>query len=73
MLLEISRFYASAGDYSPLNGDFGLYGVMGPDEFHMMVNHNFYTNYLAKKVFLFTLDVLEEMKTNAPDRYKSGH
>lgn len=71
MLLEISRFYASAGDYSPLNGDFGLYGVMGPDEFHMMVNHNFYTNYLAKKVFLFTLDVLEEMKANAPDRYAS--
>ncbi len=72
MLLQISRFYASAGDYSPLNGDFGLYGVMGPDEFHMMVNHNFYTNYLAKKVFLFTLDVLEEMKTNAPDRYKAA-
>lgn len=72
MLLQISRFYASAGDYSPLNGDFGLYGVMGPDEFHMMVNHNFYTNYLAKKVFLFTLDVLEEMKANAPDCYESA-
>jgi len=72
MLLQISRFYASAGDYSPLNGDFGLYGVMGPDEFHMMVNHNFYTNYLAKKVFLFTLDVLEEMKANAPDRYETA-
>ncbi len=71
MLLQISRFYASAGDYSPLNGDFGLYGVMGPDEFHMMVNHNFYTNYLAKKIFLFTLDVLEEMKANSPDHYKS--
>jgi maltose phosphorylase len=69
MLLQISRFYASAGDYSPLNGDFGLYGVMGPDEFHMMVNHNFYTNYLAKKIFLFTLEVLEEMKRNAPDQY----
>jgi maltose phosphorylase len=72
MLLEISRFYASAGDYSPLNGDFGLYGVMGPDEFHMMVNHNFYTNYLAKKVFLFTLDVLEEMRIKAPDLYHAA-
>ena len=72
MLLEISRFYASAGDYSPLNGDFGLYGVMGPDEFHMMVNHNFYTNYLAKKVFLFTLDVLEEIKSKCSPALRIG-
>ena len=72
MLLQICRFYASAGDYSPLNGDFGLYGVMGPDEFHMMVNHNFYTNYLAKKVFLFALDVMDEMKNNAPDLLESA-
>ncbi|MCE5185941.1 MAG: hypothetical protein LLF76_07430 [Planctomycetaceae bacterium] len=72
MLLQICRFYASAGDYSPANGDFGLYGVMGPDEFHMMVNHNFYTNYLAKKVFSFTLDVLEQMKSETPDRYEDA-
>ena len=72
MLLQISRFYASAGDYSPVNGDFGLYGVMGPDEFHMMVNHNFYTNYLAKKVFLFTLEVLNEMKADSPDKYEEA-
>ena len=72
MLLQICRFYASAGDYSPVKGDFGLYGVMGPDEFHMMVNHNFYTNYLAKKIFNFTLDVLEAMKTAAPDLYENA-
>jgi maltose phosphorylase len=71
MLLQICRFYASAGDWSPLNGDFGLYGVMGPDEFHMMVNHNFYTNYLAKKIFLYTLEVLEEMKRAAPECYQA--
>lgn len=71
MLLQISRFYASAGDFSPVNGEFGLYGVMGPDEFHMMVNHNFYTNYLAKKVFLYTLDVIAEMKSEAPDLYEA--
>ena len=71
MLLQISRFYASAGDFSPVNGDFGLYGVMGPDEFHMMVNHNFYTNYLAKKVFLYTLDVITEMKLEAPALFET--
>lgn len=71
MLVQISRFFASAGDWSPLNGDFGLYGVMGPDEFHMMVNHNFYTNYLAKKIFLYTLEVLEQIQREAPAQYAS--
>jgi maltose phosphorylase len=70
MLLQISRYLASAGGWSPSKGDFGFYGVMGPDEFHMMVNHNCYTNVMGKKTFEFTLAVLEEMRTAAPDLYK---
>jgi maltose phosphorylase len=69
MLLQICRFLASAGGWSPLKGDFGFYGVMGPDEFHMMVNHNCYTNVMAKKAFEFTLSVLDEMRAGAPDLY----
>ena len=49
--------------------DFGFYGVMGPDEFHMMVNNNCYTNVMGKKMFDYTVDVLEEMKREAPDLY----
>jgi maltose phosphorylase len=67
MLLQISRFLASAGGWSPQKGDFGFYGVMGPDEFHMMVNHNCYTNVMGKKTFEFTLSVLDEMKKKTPD------
>jgi len=70
MLLQICRFLASAGGWSPVRGDFGFYGVMGPDEFHMMVNHNCYTNVMGKKTFEFTLDVLAEMQRNAPDLYR---
>src|SRR5208282_6293631 len=44
-------------------------GVMGPDEFHMMVNNNCYTNYLSKKMFEYTLDVLAEMQRDAPELY----
>jgi maltose phosphorylase len=40
---------------------------MGPDEFHMMVNNNCYTNYLAKKTFDYTLAVIKEMKENRID------
>jgi maltose phosphorylase len=69
MLLQISRYYASCGGWSPIHGDYGFYGVMGPDEFHMMVNHNTYTNYCVQKMFRFTLDVLARMKTEEPDLY----
>jgi maltose phosphorylase len=72
MLLQICRFMASAGGWSPLNGDFGFYGVMGPDEFHMMVNHNCYTNVMGKKAFEFTLSVLDEMKREVPDLYEQA-
>ncbi len=72
MLLQICRFMASAGGWSPLNGDFGFYGVMGPDEFHMMVNHNCYTNLMGKKAFEFTLSVLDEMQREVPDLYKQA-
>lgn len=72
MLLQICRFMASAGGWSPLHGDFGFYGVMGPDEFHMMVNHNCYTNVMGKKAFEFTLSVLAEMQREAPDLYRQA-
>jgi len=70
MLLQMSRCMASWGGWSPKKGDFGFYGVMGPDEFHMMVNNNCYTNYLGKKMFEYTLEVLAEMETAAPARLK---
>jgi maltose phosphorylase len=72
MLLQICRFLASAGGWSPVHGDFGFYGVMGPDEFHTMVNHNCYTNVTGKKAFEFTLSVLDEMQREVPDLYQQA-
>lgn len=69
MLTEIARFLRSRGDYSAATGKFGFYGVMGPDEFQVMVNHNSYTNYMAKMTFLYTIQVLKEMKSTAPEQY----
>jgi len=71
MLLQICRYYASRGEYSPLNGEFGLYGVMGPDEYHMNVNNNCYTNVMVKKAFEFTLAVIEEMRQKTPHLFKA--
>ncbi|WP_368251633.1 glycoside hydrolase family 65 protein [Enterococcus sp. 2201sp1_2201st1_B8_2201SCRN_220225] len=69
MLIEISRFLASRGDWGA-NGEFGFFGVMGPDEFQMMVNHNAYTNYMAMKTFQYTLATLNSIKKSNRERYE---
>jgi len=66
MLVYISRFLKSRGAFNQTRNKFGFYGVMGPDEFHMMVSNNCYTNYMAKKTFEYTLDVVAEMKGSSP-------
>ncbi|MDR2951913.1 MAG: family 65 glycosyl hydrolase [Treponema sp.] len=69
MLLEISRFFASRGAWNAEGTGFGFYGVMGPDEFHMMVNHNAYTNFMAKKTFEYAIKTLNEMEKSKPEKY----
>lgn len=69
MLIEISRMLATRGDYSADGSYYGYYGVMGPDEFQMMVNQNAYTNYMGRFCFRYTLEVLNRMKKEVPARY----
>ncbi len=61
ILIEVSRMLASRGDWNADHTRFGYYGVMGPDEFQMMVNNNCYTNYMGKVTLEYTLDVLERL------------
>ncbi|GHV16611.1 maltose phosphorylase [Clostridia bacterium] len=67
ILTEICRMLATRGDWSATTGKYGFYGVMGPDEFSMMVNHNAYTNFLAQKTFYYTLDVLKRQGRDLGD------
>lgn len=60
MLVEISRYVYSRGDWNADHSGFGFYGVMGPDEFHMMVNNNYYTNFMGKKTLEDTLWALSQ-------------
>lgn len=62
MLVEICRMLATRGDWSADGSYYGYYGVMGPDEFQMMVNHNCYTNLMAKFTFTYTLRTLSRLK-----------
>ena len=60
MLGEIAKFLLSRGDYNPAHTRFGYYGVMGPDEFQLMVAHNAYTNFMGKKSLEYALKVLRD-------------
>lgn len=62
VLIQICRMLATRGDFNSDRTHYGYYGVMGPDEFQMMVNNNCYTNYMGKETFLYTLKVLKEYK-----------
>ena len=69
MLLQIARYLASRVGESAQTGKYGFYGVMGPDEFHMMVNNNAYTNYMGKRTLEYAAEVLAEMEREHPAEY----
>ena len=60
MLVEITHFLLTRGQYNATKEKFGFYSVMGPDEFQMMVNHNTYTNFMAKKTMDYLLSLAQQ-------------
>lgn len=69
MLLQIARFQATRVGFSEKIGKYGFFGVMGPDEFHMMVNNNAYTNYMGMRALRYAADVMDAMRADAPEAY----
>lgn len=68
-LLQIARFLKSRAARGSVTGKYGFYGVMGPDEFHMMVDNNAYTNYMGMRTLTYACRVLAEMKAKQPEKY----
>lgn len=69
ILLQIARFMASRVELGSTTGKYGYFGVMGPDEFHMMVNNNAYTNYMGMRTLAYTVEVLARMQLEQPAAY----
>ncbi len=69
MLLQIARFLASRVELGSTTGKYGFFGVMGPDEFHMMVNNNAYTNYMGMRTLACAAEVLTRMQREQPAAY----
>ena len=69
MLLQIARFLASRAACGNQTKQYGFFGVMGPDEFHMMVNNNAYTNYMGMRTLACAADTLRRMRREQPAAY----
>ena len=69
MLLQIARFLASRVEKGGRTGKYGFFGVMGPDEFHMMVNNNAYTNYMGKRTLMYAVETLDTLHTERPETF----
>lgn len=69
MLAEIARFWVSRSKFIPSKNGYGIYRVIGPDEWQQFVNNNFYTNFMAKWVLEYSAEVIEKTKLQAPEKY----
>ena len=70
MLGEIAKFLYSRGQWNASHTHFGYYGVMGPDEFQLMVAHNTYTNFMGKKSMEYALKILRDPRYASPELLK---
>lgn len=59
ILIEIARFFLEVG-YFNCEDKFKIDGVTGPDEYTAIVNNNYYTNKMVKKILNKTYDYIDE-------------
>jgi alpha,alpha-trehalose phosphorylase len=70
VLAETARFWLSLGFYNPgRDGRFCINGVTGPDEYTAIVDNNTFTNLMARSNLEYAAEVVERMRTTAPDAH----
>lgn len=69
LLVETARLWADLGFHAPDTGAFHLHSVTGPDEYTTVVNDNLYTNLMAKRNLLLSLEAMERMRKSAPEEW----
>ena len=70
MVFETARFMSHRGAFIPTLGNrFCINVVCGPDEYACGVNNNMYTNMMVQYHLRYALEVAEDMKKNAPEKY----
>ncbi len=70
VLTGISRFWSQRVNYSEEKGKYVILGVTGPNEYDNNVNNNWYTNTIACWTMEYTIEAMNYLKENEPERYK---
>ncbi len=64
VLLGISRFWSERITWSEDKNHFVMLGVTGPNEYENNVNNNWYTNYIARWCMKYTIECIDEVKSD---------
>jgi maltose phosphorylase len=70
VLMGISRFWAQRVSYSQEKKQYVMLGVTGPNEYENNINNNWYTNYIARWTLKYTLEVIEFVKQDYPEKFE---
>ncbi|MBN3037786.1 MAG: glycoside hydrolase family 65 protein, partial [Candidatus Omnitrophica bacterium] len=70
VLFETARFWASRVKYDRRKKKYVINQVIGPDEFHVDVDNNAFTNIMAKWNLLISRNISQDLKKNNPGLYK---
>lgn len=60
VIFDVARYWSSRAVYNNERNFYEIKSVIGPDEFHIHVNNNYYTNYMAKWVLLKAWEIYHE-------------
>lgn len=70
ILFEITKCISHRGHFNKeKDGQFCIDVICGPDEYNPIVDNNLYTNWLAKKMFSYTAELAESIKSKYPLLY----
>ena len=62
IVFEIARFFSSRVVYNKNERTYIIKGVLGPDEYHEMINNNAFTNVMAKEAISIAFKTFEMIK-----------
>jgi kojibiose phosphorylase len=70
ILFETARFWASRVSYNKSKDAYEIENIIGPDEFHVNVNNNYFTNMMAKWNILTACRLYAAVKSENPAALK---
>lgn len=67
IIFETARFWASRVEYNKRKKRYEIRRIIGPDEFHIGINNNAYTNMMAKWNMITAHKLFHKIKSEAPE------